>query len=981
MSGERRNQQASKQGKKQTSNELGFNRKRSLEKKYAHASERKELLSDIGRITSRKMDASSETDRVNWVEDGNRRERVWRTDLNLLKKSLEKGGKKGDLKAELVGRDKATRELAGAIAEACTDPIQKKWYRAIAQGLNPRGYGLRGHGKYLSDGTVESVARMAGSEKAGEQRIFDALQKGERPPLADMRKDVGTALDRMWRREDIDNMERIKTTLEENVVKIMEGDGTGSDDREPEIKIIEKDDPLGFTIEELKDHLKESRKKAEEAESLAEQKDRTLEQKLKLQRDKLTDALSTSPERFMRGPASESLGVISEASTLDLLEKQPSLEDAEYPVSRTPKNQVEAKRVGEAIKRGILFGLQSVERGRRMNFEEGESVNVTDNSLEPQDQLRQVALVSFSRKTEVEKAIGEANEIRINGEPFSEASKKASHGSNIPVFILSGQQILGFSQDGKILPLSSKYWLGSYGGSDDPLVGAPCTDLPPGTYVVDLRKGSRTFGVIFSAPEGHSFGILASNTWKLAEDVKTSGEYGVYFSMRSPTRVEGFQQDIKEQGLIVLRVPDERNMMPMKISEKPLMPGGYTTDEAFKIGLALQQAEQYIPEARRESFRNMLHTVPEQLYWAFTGPVGLLYGLSNMAKELGEATAIARSARTSDQIKMAAQRYARVFGDAQTMATITVLTVAASVALKIGISKVKQARYARTVRKNLERASTEKMAIEDLAEGSALEDVTPRVRKPEVRRPSDTQAPAIIVDEGAQGHGHTQKVTAPLKEATDGQIRAARGRRPHIQERPLGGDLNVTLRYGERGPGLHIEPYSAELLSRLGEDAHTINGNQYILRKAGFTESYVKQWITALEEQARTRGFDPRSAEQAVHSHITLEANLIKHMKDRYNLSWAEVMSELEMVGNDSEHVITGIQLLEEGSKFREYLQRAQSNKELPQFSETIVHYERGQAIFRDICRRSGAEALKYVTDLLDVWGRAGLRYMGRHPP
>ena len=80
--------------------------------------------------------------------------------------------------------------------------------------------------------------------------------------------------------------------------------------------------------------------------------------------------------------------------------------------------------------------------------------------------------------------------------------------------------------------------------------------------------------------------------------------------------------------------------------------------------LALQQAERYIPEARREAFRNMLYTIPEQLYWVFTGPVGLLYGFAHMAKELGEATAIARSARTPDQIKMAAQRYAMVFGDA-----------------------------------------------------------------------------------------------------------------------------------------------------------------------------------------------------------------------------------------------------------------------------------------------------------------------------
>jgi hypothetical protein len=883
---------------------------------------------------------------------------------------------------ERVGRDKTVRELAGAIAENCKDPLQKKFFKAISNGFNPRYYGLSGQGEHLSDITVESVARMAAGGKKGEQRIFDALQRGERPELSDMREEVGTSLDEIWRRDDVAKMEQITSDEQTDDAKIEESSRTKSDDKKPEIRIIEKGDHLSFTKEELKEHLRESREKVEEVESPKEQKETTLEEKLKLQRDKLTDRLETSPETFMRDSASEGLGVMSEADTLNLLEQQPVLENVEYPISRTPRNRVEAKRVGEAIKRGVLLGRRSVEQGRRMDFEKGESVNVTDNSLRPEDQLQQVLLVSLTSKTEVERAIEEANKIEINGHLFSELSKKTGGGRNVPVFILSGQQILGFQQDGKILPLSGKYWLGTYGGSDNPLVGAPSTDLPPGTYIIDLRKGSSSYGVIFSAPEGHRYGMLSSNTWKSAEDVRASDEYGVYFSMRSPTRVEGFQQDIKEQGLVVLRVPEERNMMPMKVSEKPLIPGGYTTDEAFKIGLALQQSEQYIPEARREAFRNMLYTIPEQLLMALTGSAGLMYGLANMVKELGEATAIARSSRTKDQIKMAAQRYARVFGDAQVMAAITAATVAATIVLKIGVSKVTHARYVRTVRRNFERAQTERMSIGDVAEGSALKDATPRVRQPEVRAVSDTQSPGVIVDEGAQGHASTQRATAVLKDATDGQVRAAKGRRPQAQQRPPGGDLTPTLRYGERGPRYNNpEPYPLEVLNRLGDEPQTIQQNQYVLRKAGFTKEAVKEWIGSLDSQARQGELYGRSAEQAVSSQVNLEINLIKHMKERYNLSWAEVIGELERAGSDFEHIIDSIQLYEENSRFNKYIRQAEMNKELPRFATTVESFERGQAIFRDICQRSGSEALKYASDLLDYWGRAGLRYMGRRSP
>ena len=971
---------SSSQTSSQPSDESIAYRGQSLEKEQIEYSERSQLLQEVAHSTSQKMNSSSESGWVNRVEDGNHSQQVWHTDQNFLKESMEKEVQKGDRDVELVGRDRAVRELAGAISENCKDPLQKKFFKAISNGFNPRYYGLSGQGEHLSDLTVESVARMATGGKESEQRIFDALQRGKRPELSDMRKDVGTSLDEIWRRDDVAKMEQITSDEQTSAAEIEERSRTESDNKKPEIRIIEKVDQLSFTKEELKEHLRESREKVEKAESPRGQKEATLEEKLKLQRDKLTDRLQTSPEIYTRDSVSEGLGMMSDLSALDLVEQLPTLEDAEYPVSHSPKNRVEAKKLGEGIKKGVLFGRQIAEQGRHIDFEQGENVKVTDNRLKPEDQLRKVILVSFARETEVEKAIEEANNIKIEGVPFSEALKKTGDGKNVPVFILSGQQILGFHQDGKILPLSGKYWLGTYGGSDDPLVGTPSTDLPPGTYVVDLRKGSSSYGEIFSAPEGHRFGMLSSNTWKSVDDVRASGEYGVYFSMRSPTRVEGFQQDIKEQGLVVLRVPEERNMMPMKVSEKPLIPGGYTTDEAFKIGLALQKAEQYIPEARREAFRNMLYTIPEQLLWALTGSAGLMYGLAKMVAELGEATAIARSSRTQDQIKMAAQRYARVFGDAQAMAAITAATVAATIVLKIGISKVTQARYVRTVRRNLGRAQTERMSIGDVAEGSALEDVTPRVRQPEVRAVSDTQSPGVIVDEGAQGHARTQRATAVLKDATDGQVRAAKGRRPQARQRPLGGDLTPTLKYGERGPRYsNPEPYPHEVLNRLGDDPQTIQQNQYILRKAGFTKEAIKEWIGSLDSQAQQGELYGHSAEQAVSSQVNLEINLIKHMKERYNLSWAEVISELERAGSDFEHVIDSIQLYEENTRFNKYIRQAEINKELPRFATTVESFERGQAIFKDICQRSGSEALKYASDLLDYWSRAGLRYMRRH--
>ena len=123
------------------------------------------------------------------------------------------------------------------------------------------------------------------------------------------------------------------------------------------------------------------------------------------------------------------------------------------------------------------------------------------------------------------------------------------------------------------------------------------------------------------------------------------------------------------------------------------------------------------------------------------------------------------------------------------------------------------------------------------------------------------------------------------------------------------------------------------------------------------------------------------AADEAISSQVNLEINLIKHMKERYNLTWAEVISELEMLATDQNRVIDGIAFLEEGSRFNKYLKQAELNKELPRFATTVESFERGQAIFRDICQKSWSEGLQYASDLLDGWGRAGLKYMERPSP
>ena len=110
-----------------------------------------------------------------------------------------------------------------------------------------------------------------------------------------------------------------------------------------------------------------------------------------------------------------------------------------------------------------------------------------------------------------------------------------------------------------------------------------------------------------------------------------------------------------------------------------------------------------------------------------------------------------------------------------------------------------------------------------------------------------------------------------------------------------------------------------------------------------------------------------------------LQVGPLEEEKEYEIMYW--IACELERAGSDFEHVIDSIQLYEENTRFNKYIRQAEMNKELPRFATTVESFERGQAIFRDICQRSGSEALKYASDLLHYWGRAGLRYIGRHSP
>lgn len=391
MSGERRNQQASKQGRRRISKETDFNRKKSLEKKYTQASEKKELLSEVGRITSRKMDVGIEADRTDRVKEGSPNERVWRTDLSQLRKALEKGDRKGDKNAEQVGRDKATRELAGAIAETCTDPIQKKWYRAISNGLNPREYGM-GHGKFLTDSTVESVARMAGSGKASEQRIFDALQKGERPQLPDLRKEVGTSLDRIWRREDIATMDRIKSNLQPDAMKTMESDRTSSDDRKPEIRIIEKGNQFRFTREDWERFLDQEESKVQKKIPIARPSDVIISETLPGRVDDVIISKSVSAE-FKRQMDAPSLS-LEEYLKGELSNSQRAMNGME--LNKTPRSSSgERSLLPETVEKGPLPPLTKAELEGKRRAEPLESDQKHSSSTLEESLKRDKSKLSF----------------------------------------------------------------------------------------------------------------------------------------------------------------------------------------------------------------------------------------------------------------------------------------------------------------------------------------------------------------------------------------------------------------------------------------------------------------------------------------------------------------------------------------------------------------------------------------------------------
>lgn len=279
-------------------------------------------------------------------------------------------------------------------------------------------------------------------------------------------------------------------------------------------------------------------------------------------------------------------------------------------------------------------------------------------------------------------------------------------------------------------------------------------------------------------------------------------------------------------------------------------------------------------------------------------------------------------------------------------------------------------RITRTEEYRLGRATTE----------SVMPQEPPR---PERRRPLDTLPPPIVTDSEARWYKHTERQTAPHEQATPRQVGEAKlARAPHARETPPEQAPRVTLGYGEQGPAAGLPHYSEGLVARLGDTLQTRRHNTSIFQRAGLTEGEVNDWITRLQEKAQSLGLHPQTAEPAVHSHISTDAGLIQHIKDRFGLTWDEVGRELK--GTMSrEHRTSDMALtpteslyeLESLSRWEKYWSKAKEQ------NPGIEGTDRGIKLIKELGKRADLEAKKYVNDLLDRWSRGGLRHLGRYRP
>ena len=243
--------------------------------------------------------------------------------------------------------------------------------------------------------------------------------------------------------------------------------------------------------------------------------------------------------------------------------------------------------------------------------------------------------------TQRERALKDLSNLTAGARPLLEVAPELNRGGTLPIFVVENQKIFGFKPNGDLHGNVEGYWEGSSG------TNRPATNLKPGTYVVDRETLK-----VYSAPTGDVVGRVMRRGGATASDVISRGGLGVFLQSvwRSPHRTLAFQEATDGQQVIVIRVPREGDLAPAD------------RDQEAKVKEALHRAGRYTGPETARALEALVRN-PELLVLTVSGTAGLYLFGSQFAKNAGTATAMARSAQTSDAIDAAARIYARGFGD------------------------------------------------------------------------------------------------------------------------------------------------------------------------------------------------------------------------------------------------------------------------------------------------------------------------------
>lgn len=997
-----------------------------------------------------------------------------KSDLTLLKRSLETQVEKEALK---IGRDRATRELARALARGAPGP-QRQWARMIAEGYNPTETGSYS-GKHLTDSVVKSLSELAGKDSASSHRIFQQLQRGERPLVPDLKEDVAKAITTMGWKEDVEMEDIAKST--DRATRIEEGKETARDrpeEPQPERDVTKLRQELKRRIEKpdltLEDYrrgrtpkrrrdVKTARvwrtrdvktlekrlhmgltKKDREPKDRARRRPRELGdrsqrkpsrgatkfgQDMKRQRDKLAAKLSISLDEYHREPVAEGLGVMSEASVKDLLEKAPKTEEEE--IARKVEEAKEALRL---YRRFVAEPKPDVAGKEEPGRRDSETVvERPPRSLEPVQLEKPEKPEKTPEKTrplhpEFELGVHRTPKLKEVLKPLNikvgRIRKKLGY-DLLPR--LRDQETLREATKGRLVILTVGEGKALLTNAENDVLGDPAllrgpfsegwtvgTNLPPGLYFVEAERQKfvrldKDLDVFPMGKPGES-----------SRDTAQKGEYNVFFP-------RGYSwKHLREQtkgSSAVVWVPSKGEMM--------------TREEGrlFKLSEALYRAPKHILDETGKILRSFLTlegAAALGLMLASPWAAALVFG-PPFAKDAGVTISMAMDAETQVELEGAAKKFAsHIAGMGIAMFIFKVRNVALTGArapptaregwrgLEQGRAAARRPDRAVSTRERLEQAPTQRMVPEGRAPAQRPRVQQPKVQEPSMREPRPEPGPsprAIIYPERppetptlppgppAKWYQRTRRATRPIEEAPPGERAPRPGGKPRVRDTPREGDIHGTLRIWKPEPYFpwidNIPPrYSPGLRAKLADNPHSAAKIEYTFRKAGFSEKTIAEAIGKLEKLAESKGLRGLEAERALHSHMETEAGLISHLNDRYKASWEQIRGEFmkeEQVawfearpGARAHEDFRRVWELEPSSSFHsgspaQKIFEAETQRlffdewfEIRRKHPTEVGGPRSGELFGKVMRKAQTEAAKYVKDLLDMWGRGkhGLRLL-----